>query len=83
MKNNTLKENTSNNKVYLKNKIEFVILDPDNSNPKIRDNKIIELLIQFNLFKYENNFDLTYNISQLIIKNTIDQKIFNKEIIFY
>ena len=64
-------------------KLEFIILDPDNCNPKNRENSIIELLIHYNLFKYETNINLKYNFSQLIIQNTIDQKIFNKEIIFY
>ena len=64
-------------------KLEFIILDPDNCNPKNRENSIIELLIHYNLFKYETNINLNYNFSQLIIQNTIDQKIFNKEIIFY
>ena len=63
--------------------IELLILDPEISNPNKRDNKIVELLVILYLIKYNHKKTINYRISQLIIKDTIDEQIFNKQIIFY
>jgi len=63
--------------------LRIIILNPILENPNIKDEYLNKLTTLLQLHKYDNNIDFQVSIHQLIIKDTIDEKIFNNEIVFY
>jgi len=63
--------------------LRVIILNPILENPNIKDEYLNKLTTLLQLHKYDNDIDFQVSIHQLIIKDTIDEKIFNNEIVFY
>lgn len=69
--------------IFLSGYIKIVILDPIMENPKVKDGYIRNLHTLINLYNYHNDTNYNYGINQLVVKDTIDDKIIKDDIVFY